>query len=198
MSQRKPASSREPICQLAATPLVLVVNGYTTVVPLRLQNEYNVSPFKALDGLVDNTPPIVRVFDEKAPGVQGPVASMRTATARTATVASGLELPVWVEDDAKYASNSGARPRNPPPPASIRWAQFRGPAAVTFDSARPRLDVLAGGKIDEPFKGKGTATAKFPQPGEYVLLVTASDYSAGGGRAFCCWTTSLVKVTVTQ
>jgi hypothetical protein len=43
-----------------------------------------------------------------------------------------------------------------------------------------------------------TTTAKFSAPGEYFLEVTGNDYSgAGGGGEVCCWTTGLVKVTVT-
>ena len=35
-------------------------------------------------------------------------------------------------------------------------------------------------------------------PGEYILHVTAEDYSgAGGGGEVCCWTTAMVKVVVT-
>ena len=36
------------------------------------------------------------------------------------------------------------------------------------------------------------------EPGEYVLQVLANDYSGDGGGGFvCCWTNTLVKVTVT-
>ena len=48
-----------------------------------------------------------------------------------------------------------------------------------------------------PFSGKADATAKFAEPGDYVLHVTGNDYSGDGGGGFgCCWTTSLVKVSV--
>jgi hypothetical protein len=40
--------------------------------------------------------------------------------------------------------------------------------------------------------------ARFSEPGEYVLHVTAMDYSGeGGGGEVCCWTTAMVKVSVT-
>ena len=49
--------------------------------------------------------------------------------------------------------------------------------------------------MNEPYEGKATTTAKFSEPGEYVLQVTANDYSGDGGGGFqCCWTNSLVKV----
>jgi len=42
-------------------------------------------------------------------------------------------------------------------------------------------------------------TATFNEPGDYFLQVTANDYSGEGGSGeVCCWTTALVKVTVTQ
>jgi hypothetical protein len=38
---------------------------------------------------------------------------------------------------------------------------------------------------------------KFSEPGEYVLHVTANDYSGEGGGGFvCCWTTAMLKVSV--
>ena len=56
---------------------------------------------------------------------------------------------------------------------------------------------LSGGAVNEPFSGKGAMTARFSQPGEYVLHVTANDYSGdGGGGEVCCWTTALIKVVV--
>jgi hypothetical protein len=68
---------------------------------------------------------------------------------------------------------------------------------VTFDKARPVMEILAGGGVDVPFRGKATATAKFSEPGDYVLHVTANDYSTEGGSGeVCCWTTALVKVLV--
>ena len=40
--------------------------------------------------------------------------------------------------------------------------------------------------------------AKFSEPGEYVLHVTANDYSGNGGGGFlCCWSNAVIKVTVT-
>jgi hypothetical protein len=67
---------------------------------------------------------------------------------------------------------------------------------VTFDSASPKFEKLAG--ETSPFSGRAAVTAKFSAPGEYMLHVTANDYSGeGGGGEVCCWTTAIVKVTVT-
>jgi hypothetical protein len=71
---------------------------------------------------------------------------------------------------------------------------YRGPADVTFGSDKPPVEKLAG---SAPFNGKGTTNATFSAPGEYVLHVTANDYSGEGGQGFqCCWTNGQVKVTV--
>jgi hypothetical protein len=174
----------------------IVANGQPTQIPLRLNTDYNVSPFK--DAAVGNTPPEVRVFDEKMTPVVGPINSIATAIPKTATMAAGLALPVWADDDAKYSSGSNAPMRNPPPPVEISWWKYRGPGTVTFSEAKPKLQVLKGGKVDEPFSGKATTTAKFSEPGEYYLQLVANDYSGdGGGGEVCCWTNILVKVTVT-
>jgi len=77
---------------------------------------------------------------------------------------------------------------------AVRWTKYRGPGAVTFDKARPEIEKVAG---PAPFNGKADATAKFSEPGDYVLHATGNDYSGDGGGGFgCCWTTSLVKVSV--
>ena len=69
---------------------------------------------------------------------------------------------------------------------------------MTFDKRSPQCEKIAGGGVNEPFRGRATVTAKFSEPGEYVLHLTANDYSgAGGGGEVCCWTTAMVKVTVT-
>ena len=174
----------------------IVANGQPTQIPLRLNTDYNVSPFK--DAAVGNTPPVIHLFEEKAAAIQGPVNSIANAISRAATVAAGISLPVWTEDDAKYTSGTNAPMRNAPPPVTIMWAKYRGPGTVTFDNAKPKLEVIAGGKVDEPFRGKATVQAKFSEPGDYVLQIVANDYSgAGGGGEVCCWTTAMVKVAVT-
>jgi hypothetical protein len=69
---------------------------------------------------------------------------------------------------------------------------------VTFDKAKPELEALTGGAVNVPYTGKASATATFAAPGDYVLHVIGNDYSGnGGGGEVCCWTTAMVKVTVT-
>jgi hypothetical protein len=56
---------------------------------------------------------------------------------------------------------------------------------------------MKGGRPNEAYSGKAATTATFSAPGEYVLHVTANDYSgSGGGGSGCCWTNAMVKVTV--
>ena len=80
----------------------------------------------------------------------------------------------------------------------VTWSKYRGPGDVTFTAAKPKTEVLEGGQVNEPFRGKATTEATFSAPGEYVLHVVANDYSGdGGGGEVCCWTFGFVKVTVT-
>ena len=172
----------------------IVANGQPTTIPLRLHPDYSVSPFT--DVAVKNTPPVVR-FQESGPGLQGPIALLSKAVARSASISSPLVLSLWTEDDARFASGTMALPRTPPPPVEIVWSKYRGPGTVTFDKAKPTMDVLQGGTVNVPFRGKATTAATFSAPGEYVLLATANDYSGeGGGGEVCCWTNAIVKVSV--
>lgn len=177
----------------------ITANGVTNSIPLRTNVDYNVSPFTISHSkTLGNTPPVLR-FEEQGPTTQGPIAMVsRPVLTRTTSVATPLPLTVWAEDDARYSSGSNAPMRNPPPPVELSWSKYRGPGKVTFDKAKPEMEKLAGGNINEPFRGRGVTAAKFSEPGEYVLHLVANDFSGdGGGGEICCWTTGLVKVTVT-
>jgi hypothetical protein len=170
----------------------IVANGQPMSIPLRLNELYEVRPFA--DIAVGNAPPVLR-FEPNGPAMQGPIGIVAKAIPRSATLAAGLSLPIWATDDAKYSSGSNAPQRNPPPPVILHWSKYRGPGDVTFDKRPPPFEKLPG---EAAFSGKATVTAKFSQPGEYLLHVTAEDYSGdGGGGEVCCWTTAIVKVTVT-
>src|SRR5438270_358700 len=69
---------------------------------------------------------------------------------------------------------------------------------VPFDKAKPEVEQSPSSGSGAPaFSGKATANVTFSEPGEYVLHVTANDYSGEGGGGFqCCWTTGLMKVSV--
>jgi len=170
----------------------LTANGQTTSIPLHLLADYVMAPFSEI--AANNTPPVIR-FEQTGKTIQGPLAQLATAATRTATVGTPLTLPVFVTDDAKYASGTGTGPPANRPPVSLRWSKYRGPGDVKFDKPRPEVDKLQAG--EGAFNGRASTTATFSEPGDYVLHLTANDYSGDGGGGFgCCWTTALVKVSV--
>jgi hypothetical protein len=114
---------------------------------------------------------------------------------RTATVGAPFALPLFITDDMKYTSGTSAPPSAQRAPASLRWSKYRGPGNVTFDKARPELEKLS--QAEGQYSARATTNATFSEAGDYVLHVTANDYSGDGGGGFgCCWTTALLKVTV--
>jgi len=167
----------------------IVANGQSTSVPLYLHPDYEISPLR--EAAVGNTPPVL-AFDERGPSVQGPLAMI---VERTTTVARPLTLTAWVSDDAKFTSSSGLPPRALDSPVTITWTKYRGSGGVTFDSERPKVEAVTGGK--GAFSGKAVTTVTFSEPGDYMLHATINDLSGVGGGGFqCCWTTGLVKVSV--
>jgi len=113
----------------------LVANGQTTSIPLRLHRDYVLSPFVDVSG---NTPAVVR-FEEHGPTMQGPIGTVEKAIARTTSLSAPLSLTLWVTDDMKYTSGTGAPMTRPRPAVTLTWSKFRGPAAVTFDKAKPEV-----------------------------------------------------------
>jgi hypothetical protein len=108
-----------------------------------------------------------------------------------------MDLTVLVSDDAKFTSSSGARPTKAPSPVTVKWIAYRSPGTVKFTSDRPQVVKIERPGSTAPFNGKATTSVTFSQPGDYILNVTANDYSGEGGNGFqCCWTTGKVKVTV--
>ena len=174
----------------------IVANGQSTSIPLRLNADYVVSPF--IEIAVKNTPPVIR-FEESGSTIQGPIATVATSPARTASLSAPLALTLWATDDMKYTSGTSAPLTTPRPPVTVTWSKYRGPGAVTFDKTKPVVEKLpASGSGDTAFSGKATTNVKFSELGDYMLHVTANDYSGDGGGGFqCCWTTGLVKVSVT-
>jgi hypothetical protein len=178
---------------------VLTANGVTTAVPFYMSPDYNVTPNKSSEaspGGGYNVPPTLR-FGETGTSFTGPGAKPAQAIPRTALVSEAMELNLLADDDALYSSGTNAPMRNPQPPVSVTLSKYRGPGAVTFGDVHPKFEALKGGRPDEPYTGKASTTVKFSQPGDYMLHVTANDYSGnGGGGSVCCWTTAIVKVAV--
>ena len=170
----------------------LTVNGQTTSIPLRLKPDYVMSPFAEI--AVGNTPPAIR-FEQNGKPAQGPIASIATAASKTASLAAPFTLTLWATDDMKYTSGTNAPMARPRPPVTLRWSKYRGPGAVTFDKAAPDVEKLDAG--EGAFSGRASTNVKFGEAGDYVLHLTANDYSGDGGGGFgCCWTTAVVKVAV--
>jgi hypothetical protein len=165
----------------------LITNGKTAVIPVSLHPLYEVEPFKDASG---NTPPFI-AFAEGGPFVQGPRGQSRDVTT---TVGNPVTLPLWLADDAQ----STLAVRGLGAAVTVAWSKFRGPGAVTFGNVRPPVaEASFKAPAGTAFSGTATTTAKFSEPGEYVLRVVANDWSGDGGRGFqCCWTNAQVKVTV--
>lgn len=167
----------------------LKVNGQTTTIPMSLKPDWELSPF--VEASVGNTPPVIS-FEEKGPAVQGP---QGLTVERTAKAGIPLPLTTWVSDDARFTSNSGARPKNLQPPVTLRWTVYRGAGGVAFSTERPAVEKVE--RAGSAFAGIAKTTATFTKPGEYVLHVVANDYSGEGGAGFqCCWTSGHIKVSV--
>jgi hypothetical protein len=170
----------------------IVANGESTSIPLRTTPDYVMSPFSEI--AVGNTPPVVK-FDPAGNTIQGPVGTLAMAPTLTGSVSAPVPLVVWASDDQKYTSGTSAPLSQQRSPVTMTWSKYRGPGNVTFDKAKPAVEKLPTGPLK--FNGKATATAKFSEPGDYVLHLSTNDYSGDGGGGFgCCWTTSVVKVTV--
>jgi hypothetical protein len=170
----------------------ITANGQTTSIPLRLHADYVMSPFTEI--AVGNTPPVIR-FEQTGKTTQGPIATLAEAPVRTATAGTPLALPLWANDDMKYTSGTNAPVSTTRQPLTLRWSKYRGPGTVTFDKARPEIEKLS--QAEGMLSAHATTNVSFGEAGEYVLHVTANDYSGDGGGGFgCCWTTGLVKVTV--
>jgi hypothetical protein len=167
----------------------LTVNGVATQAPASLDPLWEVSPFRDANG---NTPPWIG-FAETGPFVNGPRGHSKSVLA---SVGNPVSLSLWVADDARLIPGA-SRPRTPP--VTLFWSKFRGPGSVRFENDRPPADPeeFSVPPPQTAFQAKSATTATFAEPGEYVLLVVANDWSGDGGRGFqCCWSNAQVVVSV--
>ncbi len=156
----------------------IVAHGKATSIPLGLHRDYEVSPYK--DEAQGNTPPVLTF--ENGVTAQGPPRGV--ALSMQATVSDPLTLTLRATDDAIVDPDRKAGDA----PVTLFWSQFRGPGAVTFSEAKPKI-----AKED----GRAATTARFAAPGDYILRVQANDVSGEGGGGFqCCWTNALIRVEV--
>lgn len=176
----------------------LSANGSTITVPFYMHTDYNLSPLKGQEESPNrefNTPPTLR-FAEAGPSIKGPLSTGKPLLTKTAVVGTPLPLDIWADDDALYSSGGNAPISGSRPIVTVDVTKYRGPGTVT--ATRPKFTTLKGGKPLENYSGKGTTEVSFSEPGEYLLHVNGGDYSGnGGGGAGCCWTTGVIKVTVT-
>jgi hypothetical protein len=167
-------------------------------VPVHLHPDYEINPQGEV--AVGNTPPVLK-FEESGPPLQGPVAGLAPIPTRSAKVGTPFPLAAWVSDDGKLTTGSGFRPKGMVA-LRLTWSLFRGPANVTFDKASPEIPGAAQHSGSGAISAATTTQVTFSAPGEYELHVTANDYSGSGGQsaggAGCCWTTGLIKASVTR
>ena len=159
----------------------ITANGQTTSIPLNINPLWVVEPFR--DAGIGNTPPAIKLSpDGKA--FQGPPSGL--AATYSARVNEPLPLDVWLNDDGVAAPERGAG-RGGASRGTLSWSKYRGPGSVTFANARPTVAA----------DGKASTTAKFSEPGDYLLRAQANDGTGEGGGGFqCCWTNVHFKVTV--
>lgn len=176
----------------------LTVNGVTSKVPFYMSPDYNITPMRASEEGPHgyNVPPVLR-FGAPGESFTGPLGTIARAVSRLATVGVPMPLNIEADDDAQYSSGANTPLNNAGSPVELVISKYRGPGNVTIADPRAKMTATKGGKPDQPFSGKASTTATFDEPGEYMLHVTANDYSGnGGGGAACCWTTAIVKVSV--
>jgi hypothetical protein len=168
----------------------LVSNGQTLAIPGSLNPLWEINAFR--EPTTGNTPPVIRFAEGSS--VQGP---RPISAALSASVAKPLALTVSVSDDATsplIGTTGMDQPKTPP--VTVTWSKFRGPGEVTFTNVKPAVELAktaGGGGVS----GTASTSATFSEPGDYILLVVANDWSGVGGHGYqCCWTNAEVKVTV--
>ncbi len=159
----------------------IAAHGQTNSVPGHLRAEWEIDALK--ESTSGNMPPVIKFEASGKPG-QGPGG---TTTTSTATQGQPATLTVWATDDnVRKRENEG----RPGPALGLVWSKYRGPGAVAFNSAEPKIQ-----------DGKATTTVTFDSPGEYVLRVLAWDASGSQGTVMaggfqCCWTNGYVRLNV--
>ena len=159
----------------------LTSRGETLEIPVNLDAEYLIEPFRAAAGpSPGNGPPMVR-FDPADAAFSGPAGGV---VERTVTAGTALSLDVWISDDGLGSGRDE-------PVLTVTWGKFRGPGAVSFEDESPDAAVEDG---PEGVTGRASTTATLSEPGDYVLYAVVSDGSRQSNQ--CCWTNGYVRVRV--
>jgi hypothetical protein len=116
------------------------------------------------------TAPVVR-FNPGGPEVRGREGA--TVGPLKALVGEPLPVSVWVKPD-------------PRPVSLVWWFKHQGPGDVVFTGADAKVGKGGGDTV---------ATARFSQPGDYMLRLQAVP-SVGTLEFHCCWTNMYVRVHV--
>lgn len=90
-----------------------------------------------------------------------------------AQVGEPLELTAWVD--------------HPEEEVWVGWAKQNGPGSVAFSEQNTMID---------PSTRTATATARFDQPGTYLLRVQSIDDPVEAFEFHCCWTNIYIEVIV--
>ncbi len=90
-----------------------------------------------------------------------------------ARVGEPLELTAWVD--------------HPEEEVWVGWAKQNGPGSVEFSEQNTMID---------PSTRTATATARFDQPGTYLLRVQSIDDPVEAFEFHCCWTNIYIEVIV--
>ena len=106
-----------------------------------------------------NKPPSIAIEPVQAASVGTPVTL--TAMVTDDGLPKPRAAPTKPRAGAQSNTSVSARPRG----LNVTWMQYRGPAKVSFESTGPILVA----------DGKAATTARFAEPGTYVLRATASD-----------------------
>src|SRR5262249_60791389 len=97
--------------------------GPTTANPLLSHPDQVMSP--SAESAVGNTPPVIRFDQGGTIKMQGPLANVSTAPARSATSGAPFPLTVWLNDDLKYTSGTSAPPGANRQPVTVSFSKYR-------------------------------------------------------------------------
>lgn len=159
----------------------LTSRGETLEIPVNLDGEYLIEPFRAAAGPSPGNGPPVVTFDPADAGFSGPAGGVAE---RTVAAGVPLALDVWIRDDGLGSGRDE-------PVLTVTWGKFRGPGPVSFEDESPDVTVEDG---PEGVTGRAATTATLSEPGDYVLYAVVSDGSRQSNQ--CCWTNGYVRLRV--
>lgn len=163
----------------------LTAHDQPAAIPVHLDAPYFIEPLR--DAANGNEPPTIR-FAEDGRGFTGPPVGI--AHSLTASVGMPRALTVWTSD-VKPEKSPEALPNPFEQALTLNWHLHRSPAAGAVEFSAPTL------RFKDSADQAPTITATFSEPGEYLLRVEALDETGAGGGGFqCCWTSTIVRVTV--